>query len=192
MERAVSWVIHKQTYEQIAAKIEPAARLSTKGKGLWKVVDWFVPKDMAVTLGLLQRYPRHWARLSRRLIVHECTHTTQCVWLGWLIPIAGWFFGRRVRAWCGLLPFAFLYLLVFLPLLLAYFRYRLELHADIVSWRWALANDGWAAGMVRLHASERADSVCGRPYIWAWPKPLGRRGYTRAADKVIAEHVKAG
>ncbi len=189
----MSWVVHKWVYEQIAVKIEPAARLSIKGKGPWKVVDWFVPQDMAITLGPLQRYPRHWARLGRRLIVHECTHTTWCVWLGLLIPLLGWFFGRRARAWCGFPIFAALYLLVFLPVLLAYFRYRAELHADVVSWRWAMvnANDGWTPSMIRMHARERADSVCGGKYVFSWPRSLGRRGYTQAAAKVISQHDRA-
>lgn len=200
----ISWVIHRQQYQQIANKIEPAARLSTKESWLWKVIAAVLMvvtfggmgyrqflDQYAITLGPLQAYPAAWTKLSTRLLVHECTHTTWCVWLGWLIPIAGWFFGRRVRAWCGLLPFGLLYLLVFLPFVVAYGRYRAELHADVVAWRWALAN-GYDASMVELMAAERAETVCGGSYGWSWPKPLGRRGYSRAATKVIAQHGKEG
>lgn len=199
----MSWTDERAKYEAIAAEIEPAARLSTKDSAFWVAV-WIagvvltlgimavaLPKrrfidDFAITFGPIQSYPRSWPALSKRLLVHECRHTKQAVVMGWFVPILGWFFGRRVRAYAGLLWMTVFYLLTpIIPIGLCVGRWLLELDADRTAWRWAIRN-GYDAPMIKLAASERVDKVCGRSYLWAWPKWLGGRAlYLSTAERVI-------
>jgi hypothetical protein len=198
------WTNDRAKYEQIARTIEPAARLSTKDSWLWTAL-WVVGvvltvgllaikmgrktflENYATTLGPIQGYPRGYSRLSKRLLVHECRHTTHCVWLGWLIPIVGWFFGRRVRAYAGLLPYAVLYLILLFPIGFCIGRWLFELDADRTSWRWQLRN-GYTPEHVKERAGQFARKVCGGQYVWAWIPWLGGiAAFERAADKVIAE-----
>lgn len=200
-----SWVIHKQKYQRIASEIEPAARLSTKDALLWKAVAAILMvvsfgrlgyrrflDDYATTFGPIQAYPVGLDGLSTRLLVHECRHTTQAVWLGWSFPVLGWFFGRRVRAYAGLPLMAVLYLLFpLIPVGMCLCRWLFELDADRASWRWMLRN-GYTAGMVTVRAEEFARKVCGGAYVFAWPNNLGGVSvFKNAAAKVIAEHGKA-
>jgi hypothetical protein len=141
-------------------------------------------EDFASTFGPTQKYPAGWDKLSKRLLAHECRHTTHCVWLGWAIPIVGWFFGRRVRAWCGLCLYAPLYLLVLLPMGLAYFRYQAELDADRFAYGWALRH-GYEKERIVQRASEFAKLVSGGSYGWAWPRAWTTRGFVRAADRAL-------
>ena len=204
----MSWIAERFKYENIAAEIEPAARLRTKDSWLWKVL-WVLMtvfslglsllkmswstffKIYATTIGPIQGYPRSFERLGRRLLVHECQHVKQAVFCGYFIPILGWIpgrWGRHFCAWVGL-PFMLLgYVVLPFPIGLCYGRYRLELDADIVSWKWALKNKkGYTPKDVRDHATARVDKVAGGAYLWAWPKPLVRRGYKKASERVIAK-----
>lgn len=192
-----SWVIHKFKYQKIASSIESAATLSTKDSLLWKVVAAVVMvctfggisrrkflEEYATTFGPLQAYPRYWPSLSTRLLVHECRHTTQCLWFGYAVPIAGWFFGRRVRAWCGLPLYGIVYLLLFLPLGFAYFRYLFERDADRVAYRWAL-EEGYTPKWVTERARSFGLRVCGGNYGWSWPAFFGVNGFVKVASEEI-------
>jgi hypothetical protein len=203
MER-VSWIDDREQYQAIAAKIDPAATLFTKDHWVWTAA-WIglivitlglaaigMPlkkflERYATTLGPFHGYPSAWPALSKRLLVHECRHTTQFVFAGWFVPVLGWFFGRKVRAVCGLLPMAVVYGLVIFPIGLALGRWLLELDADRTSWRWAIRN-GFGAGWVRERAARFGRQVCGGPYLWAWV--LGGVGvFERSAEKVICEYA---
>lgn len=197
-----TWVINRYRYERIAREIEPAAKLSTKDSLLWKTVAVILHgitfggfpyrrflTEFATTFGPIQAYPREFETLSTRLLVHECRHTTQAVWLGWAFPILGWFFGRRVRAFAGL-PFLFVLYLFPGPLLPVGFclgRWLFELDADRTAWRWMLKN-GYAPELVKLRAEEFGGDVCGKSYVFAWLKVLGGVSvFKRSAAKVIAD-----
>jgi len=191
---APSWDDHRTAFEATARAFEPAARLCTKDSWVWHpiaAVVWLLRLGRqpyrnfldvyATTFGPIQAYPRSLKSLSSRLLCHECRHTTQAVFLGWFVPVAGWFFGRRVRAWAGLLPMGVLYGLVFLPIGLAYGRYWLERDADRTMYRWALKH-GYDAQWVRDRSNSFARRVCGSDYAWAWPKGWGIDGFLRVAN----------
>jgi hypothetical protein len=200
----MSWVDQRAEYEAFARSIEPAARLSTKDSWIWTAV-WIAAvvltlglmaigmgrkkfiEQFSTTFGPIQAYPRQYPTLSKRLLVHECRHTTQAVFMGWFVPVVGWFFGRRVRAYAGLLPMAVIYLLApIIPIGLCLGRWLLEVDADRACWRWAMKFDGYDAGMIRVMAQERVEDVCGAAYVWAWPKWLGGRAlYLSTAEGVI-------
>jgi len=198
----VSWVTEKFKYERIAHEIEPSVTLKTKDSWFWSAL-WVIMvvltlgvyafktslkrflEDFAITIGPIMGYPRKWARLGRRLIVHESRHAWQCIIAALFIPVLGWVPWRKWRAYIGILPMGAAYLLPVIPWL-CYGRYRLELDADVASWRWALMA-GYGPEEIRREAARRAEVVGGGAYFWPWPKSLVRRGYTKAAEKVIKE-----
>jgi hypothetical protein len=201
----MSWTNDRERYEAIAKEIEPAARLVTKDHWLWSALWWagailtfgllalgmnrrrFLD-EYATTIGPIQGYPKAWSRLSRRLFVHECRHTTHCVWLGWLVPIAGWFFGRHVRAWCGLPIYGVLYLAL-LPAVLS-LRFWIELDCDRTSWKWMLRN-GYSATQVMDRARVFGATVCSGRYFWPWLF-WGRKIFERTARRIVNKTVAAG
>jgi len=202
----MSWVDEKEKYDAIARSIEPAARLTTKDSWLWTAL-WVVGlvftvgllaikmgrkrflEEYATTLGPAQGYPSIFGALSKRLLVHECRHTTHCVWLGWLVPVFGWFFGRRVRAWCGLPIYAVLYLLFpVLPVGLNLGRWLFELDAEKTAWRWALRN-GYPARSIVKRARDFGGRVCGGQYVWSW-LPWGKTVFLNAATDVCFEYMR--
>lgn len=201
-----SWVFERFRYQKIATSIEPIAKVGTKDPLFWTVLWWVgailsfglitIKMDLnvflqmyATTIGPLQGYPRRFAALGKRLLVHECRHTWQCVMCGYLIPIVGWIpgkTGRRIRAWVGLLPMALIYFVLPFPIFFCYGRYRLELDADIKAWRWALEN-GYTVDATRNRAAARINTVGGWAYGRPWPKAWVRKGYLTAVEEVIEQ-----
>lgn len=209
----MSWIDERVRYDEIAEGIEPAVVLRTKDAWGWTaawigllvlvtlaslgVGTYFFLRRMgrrtfleryATTLGPVQGYPRRFARLSRRLLVHECRHTRQCANLAWFVPVLGWVPWRRWRAVVGLLPMALVYGLLPFPILLCYGRYRLELDADRAAYRWMLRN-GYRVAAVRGRSRHFAARVSSGAYLWCWPAPLVRRGFARAVDAELAAYV---
>jgi hypothetical protein len=183
-----TWVTEKYKYEKIARSIDPSVRLVTKDGWYWKVIAALVMvftfggisyrkflDDYATTIGPLQGYPRQWQKLSTRLLVHEARHTRQARW-----------FGLWIHPWVGLPLFGVFYLLLFLPLGFAFFRWRFEIDADVASYKWQLKN-GYTAEQVRARAKAFGAKVCGGNYGWSWLFG-GVRGFEKAADKVIQAH----
>jgi hypothetical protein len=198
----MSWVRDKQSYLAIAREIDPAIILTTKDAWVWKVIAAVVMvftfggisyreflEEYATTIGPVQAYPAKWSRLSRRLLVHEARHTVQCGWCGWAFPILGWVH-PKLRPWAGLPFFGVAYLLVFLPLGLAFVRWRAEIDADRASYA-RMLHDGDSPDRVRMRARAFAAKVCGGNYGWSWPKKWGVAGFVKAADGAIAEYEQA-
>jgi len=186
----MSWLEHKAEYEKIARAIDPSVRLVTKDAWPWKVIAALVMvftfggiryrtflERYATTLGPIQGYPREWPKLSTRLLVHEARHTRQARW-----------FGLWIHPWVGFPVFGILYLLFILPLGFAFFRWRMEIDADLAGYRWALRN-GWSPTDVRERAKAFGATVCGGNYGWSWIIG-GRRGFEKAAEKAIREAAR--
>lgn len=199
----MTWVLEKHRYQKLATAAEPTVTITTKDSKFWVALWVFLVtitlglyaigmrlgrflKEFATTVGPVQGYPREWPRLSERTIVHECRHTSDIVFLGWFIPILGWI-TRKMRAWVGLVPAGLIYGVLPFPILLCYGRYKMELRADEESYRWMLKN-GFGAEEVKARAASFAETVGSGAYFWPWPKPLVRRGFKAAAERVIREH----
>lgn len=209
----MSWLDEKANYQQLAESIEPAARLSSKDHWVWHVVwyllfvlvtlvtlgigTYFFVKKMgkktftqtyATTFGPIQAYPPAYDSLSMALLVHECQHTKQAVFLGYFVPILGWIpggIGRRIRAYAGLLWMALFYLVLLFPVWGCYGRYWMERNADEASYIWMLKN-GYSSAEVRSRAREFAEKVGGGQYVFAWPIWWVRSGFSKAAERVIS------
>lgn len=187
-----SWVDKKDVYVSFAHTRHQTALLVTKDAWPWKIAAVcaaiFVGyrgflTSWATTFGPLMGYPRAFLRLSRRLLVHECWHSSQCESLGWYVPVVGWFFGPHVRTWAGLLPFALLWGLGGLPFFFCSGRFFLELGADRHAWGWMLRN-GYSPDDVRTRGMAFADKVCGRQYGWSLLF-IGKWLFRRAIEKEI-------
>lgn len=193
-----TWTVDRERYQNLAASIDRAVRVTTKDGWFWRALAWLLflisfgnfkrerfLTGFATTIGPVQAYPREWPDLNEGLIVHESHHTKQARW-----------FGLFIHPWLGLPLFGLLYLLLPFPILLAYFRYRFELGADKARWRYELgkADTLWERERVKSNitasAERRAKTLSGWSYIVAWPRPLASWGYRRAATKVIeASHA---
>jgi hypothetical protein len=188
-----SWVDQRARLLSLAHQLDPAVDLQLKENGFWRSVAALLSlvtlggisaraflEDYATTLGPIQAYPRGWsAETVEAVLVHEARHTRQFRW-----------FGFGLHPWFGLPLMALVYLLLPLPLGLAFFRYRLELDADRASWRHNLVR-GVHPDEIRLRARAFADRVASGAYGWAWPRRWARRGFSRAAERVIASHNRS-
>lgn len=200
-----TWTEDRAHYEKLVAEIEPAARLVTKDSWIWPALWWAAVvltlglfalgmkkrvflEQFATTLFPIQGYPSKLKKLSIRLVVHECRHTTHCVWLGYLIPILGWipgYHGRHIRAWCGAPFYTVLYLVAVLPTVLAVGRWLIELDCDKACWRWQVKHN-YKVGEIVWRASNFGAKVCSGRYFWAWLKVLGGvRLFVWQANKVV-------
>jgi hypothetical protein len=181
-----TWVEHKDCYLRIVRKYDSSIILTTKDSWFWRACAWLVAiftfggisrqrflSDFGTTLGPVQAYPSSWSSLSTELLIHEARHTAQARW-----------FGLGISPWLGLPLMAVAYLLLPLPLGLAYFRYMLELDADRATWRQML-RDGMSTQTVLKRAAKFGKLVGGGSYGWAWPG--AEEGFKRAAAKVALE-----
>lgn len=187
----MSWVDDIERYRALAVSQDPAARLTTKDGWFWRALAWVLLllsfgtfsrrrflTEFATTIGPIQAYPREWGSIRESTVVHEGRHVRQARW-----------FGLGIHPWVGLPVMALVYLLLPLPVLLAYGRYRLELDASVAEWRYALSHGKASPTAVMLDASDFAETVSSSAYLWAWPESWTRRGFRRAAEAVLRERT---
>lgn len=202
-----SWTERRDTYQRLAAEIEPAARVTTKDGFAWKLL-WGLGvaltlgvfaaamrlrrflEDFGTTVGCWLGFPRRIEEIDPRFLRHECRHVTQFTWFGWAFPVLGWFFGRTVRAVAGVIPMGVVYALLPLPAGLALGRYLLEADAEETSWRAGLRDGTLAPEQVRLRAASFGALLAGGAYLWAWPWAVS--GLGKRAERVIRETVRSG
>jgi len=184
----MGWMDHRAYYQDIARKIDGSVIVTTKDHWLWRALAWALylvtcgwgmkPEvfltEYATTIGPVQGYPREWPELHEETIVHESGHTRQARW-----------FGLGIHPWVGLLPMAIAYLLLPLPVGLAYVRYILELGADKRRWRYMLDHGASPAEIV-VRASSFGRTVSSKAYGWAWP--WAEKGFAEAAQRMISSH----
>lgn len=202
--RVSTWAIRRSLYQRIAKRVESTAVIEIKSKWYWSALYWIgviftfgllifgishrkFMNEYATTLITRQGYPKIWRVLSIRVIIHECRHTTQAVLFGWLFFPIAWI-NRRLRAWLGLPLFALIYFILPFPIYFAAGRFYLELDADKKAWRECLRQLLMTPDAVRSHAKRRAERLSSGNYFWAWPSPLARRSYNKAAEFIIEEH----
>ena len=189
--RAPSWTDELVRYQTIARRIEPAAKLVTKDSWFWRALAYVVHgvtfggttrkeflEDYSTTIGPLIAIPGSNASVREGLLVHEANHAADMRKAS---------FG--LHPWAGLPLYGIAYLLVFLPLGLAWARYRLELRADTAEWRYELARGQISVEALRERAAYRGESLRGGAYGYAWPWAV--RGYKQRVEAVIKERSHA-
>jgi hypothetical protein len=179
----MKWGYQRAILLAYARTFDSSARLMPQSHWFWRIVmflAFWLPKGrFAQTIGPLVGIPDDWSmRKARRVIPHEVAgHVRQQRW-----------FGLGIHPWVGLLPWALVYCLLLFPFKLAYFRYRLELHADKQKWRALLRSGEMGPDQVIDRARRFAKTVSGKMYLWPWFEGLVMRGFLRAAKRVIEEH----
>jgi hypothetical protein len=179
----MKWGYAKHALTTYARTFDRSAVLMPHSHWFWRAVlfvGFWIPRGkFAQTIGPLVGIPDDWTiEAVRSVIPHEVGgHVRQFRW-----------FGLWIHPWAGLPLMALVYGLLFFPVFLAYFRYRLELHADSVKWRTRLA-EGQSSPSDVMHRAQRfADTVASWTYLKPWPAGLVKRGFVRAAKRVIEEH----
>lgn len=183
----MSWTIHKTELEGLVHKIEPTARLTTKDHWFWKVLAVLVciftfgsiPRkkfltQYGTTIGPIIASPKEWPSLKQGYLVHEATHAADMRKAG-----------LGIHPWAGIFFYALAYLFLFLPFGLAWFRYKLELRADIARWRYELKTGLRTPREVIIHAAARGKSLSNGTYGYAWL--WSTDGYRKTVEKIIKE-----
>lgn len=187
----MSWVLQKEELTTFAKSFDKSVKLTTKDYWLFKVIAWLLffwskskrkrfTERFATTVGHIQGYPKAWpASHVKDVIPHECRHTKQMRWFGFMIhPIVG--------VPLGLVIYGFL----FFPLYFALFRLLLEIDADKRKWEYWVSERGVTNKKVFLtHARLRAERVTSSDYLWSWNRKHAVKLYTKAAEKFHATFV---
>lgn len=187
---APSWLDARGQLQLQATKLDRHAKLVVKQGWFWTTVAWLLfivtfgafnrqafLDRFATTIGPYIAIPASWsAEAVQDLLAHEARHVTQSRWFGFGIhPLIG-------------VPFmALAYLLLPLPLGLSWVRFRLELDADVASWKALKQAFPLAArDAVMPRAIRFSETVSSAAYGWAWPKTWCKARFVAAAEKVLA------
>jgi hypothetical protein len=183
----VSWLDQRAELQAYAETFDKAAVLMSHSHWFWRAVafvGFWIPKGrFAQTVGPLVGIPDAWSEeQAHRVISHEVGgHVRQFR-----------AFGLWIHPWVGLPLMAVVYGLLFFPIFLAYFRYRLELHADSVKWKTLLKERRSTPDQVRARAQRFATTVASWTYLKPWPAGLVKRGFARKAESVIRKAAANG
>jgi hypothetical protein len=179
-----SWTDRKEELQSKFREIDKSVILTTKNSKFWKLGAFLLSKlglmsekefleDFATTLGPVQAYPENWSYGLVSLIGHhESGHVRQARW-----------FGLGISPWLGLIPMGLAYILLPLPILFAWCRYRLELSADKYLWKYLIKNN--LSDLVLSQAEHSANNVSSSEYLYSVPKCWALWGFRRAALKLL-------
>ena len=172
-----------QEMNEFVRPLDSSAKVVFKdGSWLMKIIAFFLwpfnrrfMADYAITIANRVYIPRTWeGRDLRRLLTHEVSgHVRQCRWCG-----------LGVHPWVGMPLYWTLYLLVLLPLLLAYFRYKFEVLSELKACRYDLL-EGISAKIVRERLADFVTRITGKDYLFCWPRPWALWGANRSFDSLL-------
>jgi len=173
----MSWEQNKEHYQEIAQGFWPGATLTTN-----RFLS-MLTGGRPFALGPWQLYDKKWNSIRFDTLAHEAGHNWTYEILGWLIPILGWFFGKRVRAFCGIPLFLILYFIFPFPVGVAIFRSWFELIADRSRWRFMITKGEDRAAIVARAVKFGKTVNLSSAYIWAFPL-FGVCWYKYSAEKL--------
>jgi len=188
----MSWVTDKEQLQAEVKQIDSSVRLTTKNGRFWHFLAWclfllsfgkFKREDFltgfATTLGNVQAYPESWSTSDvRRVMIHESRHSWQARMCG-----------LGIHPMVGVPVMGLLYLLLPLPVGLAFFRFWFELDACRTSWRHALVNGLETPDMIRSRATNSAKRLASPAYLWTVWKSFAEAQFAKEAEKVITKQV---
>jgi hypothetical protein len=168
-----SWVHSRDELERFARALHPSAKIAVKESKIWNVGAL---RTFATTIGNTVYFPVFWnADAVRHCLPHEILgHLRQFL-------VAGFGIHPNIGIPLGL----FAYILLPFPILFAWVRYRMELHADAKSWEYHLRSGLWSPDYVMSRAEIFGAKVGGKPYVLSVPKFWAVWGFKRKAKKVI-------
>lgn len=183
-----SWVYQRTRLTALAHTIDKSVRLYTKDNWFCKALAAILMvitfggmkyrvflEDFATTIGPLQFFPVAWdTERVERVVIHESRHTRQARW-----------FGLWIHPWVGLPLFAVFYLLLFLPIGLAFFRALFERDAMRFELRWHYLNGKMNKPQVCMRATSFGNTVCSGSYGWALPKSWGVPWFEKVPDQIF-------
>jgi len=177
-----SWWYQKELVEEEARKFDPRAKVKLKTGWVWKMSDALTNSATAIMDTVYFPADWTWAECCNKMCHEVRGHVKQFSFFGFGNPKV------------GIVLMTFIYGLLFFPILLAWGRYRIELHACATEWEhFFRGQKGFKAledYILNEWAPHQADSISGKMYVYAVPKFWARWGYNRKAKKVIAK-VKA-
>lgn len=183
----MSWLDSRKTIQSRLRMIDKSVILVSKDTLFWKILANILAfirvmetedflKYYATTIGPIQAYPSDWDAFTVEEIgIHESRHTLQARW-----------FGLGISPWLGLIPMAVAYLLLPLPAVFAWVRYRLELDAEVQLWKYILAQ-GMREESFWRRVEYSALGVSSSHYFFSVPRAYALWGYKRKAKKVLAK-----
>ena len=177
-----SWFYQDLRVAAAAKRFDPRAKVQLKTGWVWKMSPAL--KNSATAIMDTVYFPVDWtAESCCNKMCHEVKgHVKQFSFFGFGNPKV------------GIVLMTLIYGLLFFPILLAWGRYRLELHACATEWEHFFRGQSGSRGMedyiLNAWSPHQADSISGKMYVYAVPHFWARWGYKRKAKKVIAK-VKA-
>jgi hypothetical protein len=173
-----SWVENRDELQATLATFAPKVKLKVKEGWVWDVIarvqynGWM--DEMAVGIGDSIYIPRNWYYKSAASVLrHEAQHCKQCRVLG---------LGSH---WFGVVPFAIIYFLLLLPILLAVGRALLERNACAAQWRADLESGAATTSAINNDAEFVGAQLGSKAYGFALPTALATYLFKRKACKVI-------
>lgn len=203
----MSWTENRIEYDTLAHSINPTVILVEKDKSVFFKTLWYLISiftfgiyskhttldaflhNYATTIGPLQGYSSRLAAINTATLVHECEHTNQSEFLGWFVPIIGWFFGRTVRAWVGILPMFLLYVILPIPVGICYGRFLMEYLAEKKKLQWMKDQNIFSETYTRAVGMHFCSVLCGPTYFWPWPYKWAEKRFSKLLDDGTHEKV---
>lgn len=150
---------------------DSGARLVTKRGWFWSALGWLI---QVVTLGRMVHF-RHYITTIGNVIAIPADYPRDSVWFLYLLhhEVKHVEQFRRFGLgshWLGVLPMAIVYLLLPLPMGLAWGRYRLEFAAMVAELK-AMQNHDEDERAVLARATAMARQLTDASYAWAWFGP---------------------
>lgn len=178
------------TFESLKAQLAAkGVRLTVKRGWFWRAIHWALAivtlggnrnfiDGYVTTIGPVIGVPASWERIAsesihaRSIIVHELVHVRQFRVFG------------LGSAWLGIVPMGICYLLLPVPMGLAWCRYALERSAYLRQAEYHRQVGGDPGGVI----SNAVEQLSGPSYGWAWPFPSRvRRWLERKFDSSAPE-----
>jgi hypothetical protein len=187
-----SWTQYHQELQTYAQNLDPSIRLYTKNHWTHKIFYWTIMilslslakswldtymKRFGTTLAHGQFYPESFTYAQvRSLIPHESGHTREFR-----------IFGLGLHPLLGLPGMAIKYLLLPLPVLLAFGRAHSEIFAEKYSWSVQTRETDISPNWIRWKAEYLANSVSGPMYLWSIPRSWCVKWYLKEAERFLNE-----
>lgn len=185
----MSWLDDRIRLQKMANEVDRSVRLTTKDSLFWKILanilqffhimkSWRFLDSFATTIGPVIAFPRSWTTEAvENTLDHELIHVRQAR-----------ICGLGLSPWLGLPIYTIAYLLLPLPLGLAYCRFHFELEAEKVRWS-RMFQEGTGLIVIDSLAKDWANMVSGPSYGWSMPRKYVLEETSRAVGSLFLKYL---